>query len=240
MLHRTESGESDRRLSLLTEALGVVDVVAKGARKAGSRLAGASEPMVLAEFTWAEGRANRFLQHVRPVTSFPGLRQDYDRMVAGVAWCDSIRNYLPYGAPATEAFTLTVTVLAALEQYPDQGPVLVWGFARLLLDDGIAPDWMTALDTGERVSVTPAVFDFLGGGPVEDANQARGQTQWVDVQTLMGLERVGSLERPPQKMDRTLACLELLAAFLEFHTDRNFAALESLIKELRDQARGVE
>lgn len=235
-MHRTDSGESDRRLSLLTEEQGIVDVVAKGARKSGSRLAGASEPMVLAEFTWADGRANRFLQHVRPVTSFPGLRQDYDRIVAGVAWCDTLRTYLPYGAPGGEAFSLSVTVLAALEQFPEPVPVLVWGFARLLMGDGVAPDWLTALDTGERVSVTPVAFDFVAGGPVEDATQARGGVQWVDAQVLIGLSRVGLLETPPVKMAQSLDCLDLLKSVLEFHTDRKVAALGGLISELRARA----
>ena len=61
VLHRTESGENDRRLTLLTLEQGKIDVIARGARKGGSRLAGISEPLVFAKMQLAVGRHRRFV-----------------------------------------------------------------------------------------------------------------------------------------------------------------------------------
>lgn len=232
-MSRADAGENDRRLVLLTDRFGLVDVVAKGARKAGSRLAGASEPMILAQFTWVEGKARRFVQHVKPVTSFPGLRKDYDGMVAGIAWCDSVRTYLPFGAPADEIFTLSVEVLKALEGRSDTVPVLVWGFSRMLLEDGVAPDWMTCMDSNERITKTPVGFDFSVGGPVENPDVVSGQVEWVDAEVLMGLSRITDFAEPPQKMQKGVEALHLLKLVMEYHTDRRMLALSSYISGLR-------
>lgn len=233
MVNRADAGENDRRLILLTDQYGLVDVIAKGARKGGSRLAGASELMVLAQFTWAEGRARGYIQHVRPVTSFPGLRKNYDGMLAGIAWCDSVKNYLPMGAPADELFELSVVVLRWLEQRGDSIPVLVWGFAKMLTEDGVAPDWMSCMVTGERLTKTPVAFDFSVGGPVDDAEAVSGQVEWVDAEALIGLSRIIELEEPPKQMKRALEALSLLRKVMEFHTDRRMLALGSLISDLR-------
>ncbi|MBA4292517.1 DNA repair protein RecO [bacterium] len=232
-MNRSDAGENDRRLILLTESQGLVDVVAKGARKAGSRLAGGSEPMVLAEFTWAEGRARSFVQHVKPVTSFPGLRQNYDRMMGGIAWCDSVRSFLPFGAPADEIFALSVRILRTLEEEREVVPVLAWGFARLLMEDGLAPDWLACAVTGEPLAKTPVAFDFAVGGPVENPELASGQVEWVDFEVLVGLMRIGELEEPPLKFRHGVVSLNLLRMMMEYHTDRKCVALRSLISDLR-------
>jgi DNA repair protein RecO (recombination protein O) len=57
VLRRRDAGESDRALTLLTEERGLVEVVAKGARKVGSRLAGCSEPLAVCELEVAKGKA---------------------------------------------------------------------------------------------------------------------------------------------------------------------------------------
>ena len=59
---------------MLSQEAGVMDVVAKGARKAASRLAGSSEPLSACILHVAEGKKNAFVTQVQPVSSFPGLR----------------------------------------------------------------------------------------------------------------------------------------------------------------------
>ena len=56
VLRRTNLGEADRILTILTEKFGLIRVVAKGVRKTLSHLAGHLEPFCVAEFLIAEGR----------------------------------------------------------------------------------------------------------------------------------------------------------------------------------------
>lgn len=189
--------------------------------------------MVLADFTWAEGRARRFLQHVRPVTSFPGLRVDYERMVAGIAWCDSVQNYLPFGAPSPDIFVISTQVLRWLEAGRGSVPVLVWGFAKMLEEDGVAPDWLTCSVHGVPLTKTPVAFDFSVGGPVEGVDQFGGQVEWVDFEVLVGLSRIGELPEPPEKLRNGVVSLDLLRMVMEYVTDRKLVGLRSLISEGR-------
>ena len=94
VLKRKDSGESDRALTCLTEERGLVDVIAKGARKSGSRLSGSSEPLSVCEMEVAKGKAREFLTQAQPVMTFPKLREDYDRLAAGLAFAEIGRAHV--------------------------------------------------------------------------------------------------------------------------------------------------
>lgn len=230
-MHRSDAGENDRRLILLTDTLGLVDIIAKGARKGGSRLAGASELMVYATYTWEAGRFRSFLKHCAPITSFPGLRSDYDTMMAGLAWCDTIRSVVPLGAPADDIFELSVAVMRNLESSSDIWPILVWGLVHLLDCEGLAPDWLHCMTTGRKLTKTPVPFDFSVSGPVEDADAISGQVAWVDIEILQGLAKLQECDMPPAKFKRAVESANLLRQIMEYQSDRRLLALSSLIKE---------
>jgi len=234
-VHRSDAGENDRRLILLSDTLGLVDIVAKGARKGGSRLAGASELMVYAKFTWEAGRHRSFLKHCSPITSFPGLRTSYERMMAGVAWCDTVRSFVPFGAPAEHIFELSIAVMRGLETCEEVWPVLVWGLSGLLKEEGLAPEWLVCMTTGERLSKTPVPFDLAVGGPVDDADLIGGQVIWVDIAVLQGLTKLSELEAPPMKFKRAVETTYLLKEIMEYHADRRMLALGRLIQEARNE-----
>jgi hypothetical protein len=103
----------------------------------------------------------------------------------------------------------------------------------MLTDDGVAPDWMSCMVTGERLTKTPVAFDFAVGGPVDDAEAVSGQVEWVDAEALIGLSRIIELAEPPERMKRGLDALNLLRKVMEFHTDRRMLALGSLVSDLR-------
>jgi len=233
-VHRSDAGENDRRLILLSDTLGLVDIIAKGARKGGSRLAGASELMVYAQFTWEAGRHRSFLKHCAPITSFPGLRTNYESMMAGIAWCDTIRSFVPFGAPAQEIFELSVQVMRGLEATDDVWPVLVWGLCKLLQEEGLAPEWLICMTTGEKLSKTPVPFDLSVGGPVDDADTIGGQVIWVDIEVLMGLSKLTEIDEPPEKYRRAVETAYLLKEILEYHADKRMLALGRLIQEARN------
>ena len=54
VLHRVVSGEADRILTLYTREQGKISAIAKGARKAGSRLSGATELFTVSRMQLAQ------------------------------------------------------------------------------------------------------------------------------------------------------------------------------------------
>src|SRR5688500_15988706 len=96
VLRRKDSGERDRRLTLLTPELGKVDAIAKGARKGASRLAGSSDPLAMARMTLAKGKVNLFVTQAQPIHSFRGLRTDFERLSLALALVELYGAVLPW------------------------------------------------------------------------------------------------------------------------------------------------
>ena len=84
VVHRTNYGEADRILNVITPDHGVVSVIAKGARREKSKLAGNIELFTLSDITIHEGRGDMgTLTGARVDTYFMHILEDYDRLKLG-------------------------------------------------------------------------------------------------------------------------------------------------------------
>ena len=75
-------GESDRLLTVLTREYGLVQVLAMGARKHNSSLAGRSGLFVVNQLLIAKGKSLDKLTQAETLESYPGLAQDLRRLTA--------------------------------------------------------------------------------------------------------------------------------------------------------------
>ncbi len=236
VLRRSDTGEADRRLVLLTREFGKIDVVAKGARKARSRFTGASEPLSRALFTWAEGKVRRFVTQVQPLTSFPGIRSDYDKALAAMALVELVSVGVPYESPHEEAsdmFELVVQSLEALELSLDWIPVLVWAEVRLLESEGVHPEWTSCAVTGAAMSVNPSWVSPTAGGLVDAMVADRFSDRFlVSSEALIGLRKTSLLERPPSSLKRADECLRTVFAFWRHTLEHRLPANEAVVQGL--------
>lgn len=233
MLQRTESGESDRRLTLLTLELGKIDVIARGARKGGSRLAGISEPLVYARMQLAIGRHRRFVTQAQPLTSYPKLRSDYDLLTCGLAMAELAGAHVPYEAPVPEVFDALSKGLSALCDAHSPVIPLVWFSARLMATEGLMPDWTVCAVTGSPVLQTPVWVSPSAGGAVEEAS-ADGLTDRmrVSAEALIGIDRTARLSEPPPKLKRSHECVSVLHRFWQGTLDALLPAGETVVRAL--------
>jgi DNA repair protein RecO (recombination protein O) len=236
VLRRSESGETDRRLTLLTRAFGKIDVVAKGARKPGSRLAGSSEPLVRATFTWAEGRMRRFVTQVQPLTSYPRIRSDYDRTMAALALAELTAVGVPYESPQFDThdlFDLLVESLSAIESADDWKPALVWAESRLMDAEGVHPEWTTCAVSGRDLAENPAWVSATAGGYVAAAESTSfGDRFAASAEALIALKRVVALDAPPSKLKGADECLRIMFAFWRHALENRLPANEALVQGL--------
>ncbi len=210
-----------------------MDVVAKGARKGGSRLAGSSEPLIHAIFHYAQGRAQRYITQVQPISSFPGLRKSYEALVSALAFCELIRLSIPYESPAPEAYHDLVVLLQALQREEEPGPALAWAAARLMVHDGRSPDWTECQDTGERVSERPAWVSPSAGGHVSrESARSYGDAFSVQPETLMALNKLTPLEEPPPRLNGWEECLVVLQRFWRHELHDSLKAFTSARESL--------
>jgi DNA repair protein RecO (recombination protein O) len=81
ILRRTNYGEADRILNLLTPERGKVSAIAKGVRKAKSKLAGGLELFATCDVTLLQGKSDMFTVSSARLDKFYGnILKDYDRM----------------------------------------------------------------------------------------------------------------------------------------------------------------
>lgn len=84
ILRRTNYGEADRVLNLLTPDCGKLSAIAKGVRKSKSKLAGGLELFATSNVTIVEGRGEMGLAtSARLIRFYKNILNDYDRMQLG-------------------------------------------------------------------------------------------------------------------------------------------------------------
>jgi DNA repair protein RecO (recombination protein O) len=84
LLRRTNYGEADRILQLLTPDRGKISAIAKGVRRGKSKLAGGLELFSVSDVTVHEGKGDMgLITSARIDTFYANLLQDYDRLQLG-------------------------------------------------------------------------------------------------------------------------------------------------------------
>lgn len=211
VLRRRDSGESDRRLTILTAETGKLDVIAKGARKSGSRLAGVSDPLCVSTLDIADGKVNRFITQAQPLRSFPGLRSDYERLGFALALTELYAAILPYEQPVPEAHALLFASLSHLETHPKPIVALVWCEVQLLLTSGFMPQLERCVVTDQPIQEAEPFLSPTAGGYVSyEAALRFGDRYLSRAEVLYGLTKIAELAKPPANLryaEQTLADL---------------------------------
>lgn len=164
VLRTYRSGESDRVAVLWTRTHGKVRVLAKGIRKATSRLGSALEPLSHVHIDLVKGRGDLYIaRHVRHVERLGVLRSSYHRINAGYAVVEVV-DAIPSDDVADEGiFDLVVRVLSTLDQ-TEFDPALVPAsfFFKLLALDGSEPVVDCCVNCGREEPLV--AFDAQVGG----------------------------------------------------------------------------
>ncbi|MES1147370.1 MAG: DNA repair protein RecO [bacterium] len=239
VLRRSDSGESDRRLLVLTEDFGKVELLAKGARKAKSRLAGSSEPLSLTRFQWASGRHRSFVTSVEPQTSFPGLRADYERLSMGLAVLELVESSLPLESPAPGCLELVITALHAMEKHPRPEAVFAWALSRLLDEEGQHPDWTACVVSGVGLDGDPAFVSASAGGYVSAVESGPYPDRTlVSATALIVLKKLGEIDTPPPALKEVTEVVRVLVRFWSGILEKRLPGCRSVVEML--EARGMQ
>ncbi|HAY13929.1 MAG TPA: DNA repair protein RecO [Fimbriimonadaceae bacterium] len=225
VIRRSDSQESDRSLVILTRDFGKTYLVARGARKSGSRLAGASEPLTQARYTWAKGKVRQFVTQCQPLTSFRRLREDYERLSVGLAIAEIIDQTVPADSPCEDIYDLLVRALEALGESNNPAVVLAWIHVGLLVWEGEWPDWTACAVSGERIESDPADVSATAGGALQHQFAGHYKDAFaVPWAALVGMKRLAECEMPPPQMKEAQAAARCLAVLAQSRLDRPLPA----------------
>jgi DNA repair protein RecO (recombination protein O) len=147
VLSRTDYGEADRIITVLTPEQGKLRLMARGVRKPKSKLAGGIELFSISDLTFVRGRGDiGTLISSRLARHYGRIVQDIDRVQLGYELIKRL-NRATEDEPEPEYFTLLARALEALDD-PEIDRTLTgsWFSAQLLRLAGHTPNLKTAAD----------------------------------------------------------------------------------------------
>ena len=162
ILTRTDYGEADRILTLLTPDQGKLRLLAKGVRRVKSKLAGGIELFSVSTITFVKGRGEiGTLVSTRLVKHYGRIVQDLDRTMLGYELLKQL-NKLTEDQPGPEYFDLLARMFEGLDDPAVPLPLIrLWFTARLLSLSGHTPNLQT---TAEGDKLEPGkTYDFDAG-----------------------------------------------------------------------------
>lgn len=152
VLSRTNFGEADRILTILTPDHGRIRAIAKGVRKIKSKLAGGIELFSISQITFIQGKSDIFtLVSTRLDKHFGLISANIERTMFGYEVLKRINKTVEDNA-GSEYFTLLSHVLNALDDQSLPLPVIeLWLSAQLLKQAGHSPN-LTTDTSNQRLS----------------------------------------------------------------------------------------
>ncbi len=161
ILRRTNYGEADRILNVLTPEHGKLSAIAKGVRKAKSKLAGGLELFATSDITLLRGKSDMYtVSSARLVKFYGDILKDYDRMQLGYEFVKLI-NRATETVAEPEFYDLLRDGLAYLNQLSNDVRVVeLWFRLKLAAALGVGLNLATT-SSGERLVEGQSYnFDF--------------------------------------------------------------------------------
>jgi len=159
VLRRTNYGEADRILTILTPNMGKLRVIAKGVRRVNAKLAGGTELFSVSSITFLEGKADLgILISARLDKHYGQIAKDIDRTMLGYDLIKEIDRITEDQAEGTW-FELLNQALSSLDN-PEIGLSIIrfWFQAHTLLISGYSPNLQT--DSEDRALDSDAHYSF--------------------------------------------------------------------------------
>lgn len=167
ILSRTDYGEADRILTLLTPEFGKLTLLAKGVRRIKSKLAGGIELFSVSEITFIKGRGDMgTLVSTRLITHYEHIVTDLSRTLLGYELIKQLHKATE-DEPEPAYFLLLQQAFEALDNLTVPIPLIkFWFAAQLLTLNGHMPNLHTddkggKLQPDKRYEFSPDVMAFF-------------------------------------------------------------------------------
>ncbi|MDA8063154.1 MAG: DNA repair protein RecO [Actinomycetota bacterium] len=224
VLRTHKLGESDRIVVLLTAGRGKVRAVAKGVRRASSRLGGRLEPGGHLALLLHEGRELHVVTQAEAIEPFGELRADLVRLRDALALLEAVDQVAREGEADPRLYAMLLRALRTLVAHP--APLLVAGFYwKLLALEGVAPGVTECARCGASAAEVDLVaFDPSEGASCRGCAPGGGGRRAVTpealgvVAAILGGDLAGALSTPPGPLATEVT--DLATRALEGHLER--------------------
>ncbi len=164
VVKRIDLGEKDRILTLFSREHGKLSAVAKGCRRPGSKLSGASEPFTYCRMFLSTGRDLDVLTQAEIKESFPNAKSGMASIAHAIYLLELVSAFVDQRQPNPDVFDTLLSAMYVLESGTDPEVTARYLEIQLLSILGYDPHVDVCLRCGrvpgrEQVSFSPA----LGG-----------------------------------------------------------------------------
>ena len=187
VLRAVDLGEADRILVLFTRHFGKVHVIAKGIRRATSRMAGHAEPLTHATYQLARGRELDVLTGAEAKAIYPALREDLGSIAAGWYCAELIDRFTVEHLPAAPLFDLLETALRHLDAGFAAPLVMRWFDLHLLDRSGYRPELAHCVSCRSALQERENAWNAASGGALCDGCARGAQGFSLSVRALKSL-----------------------------------------------------
>ena len=226
VLRTYKFAEADRIVVLMTEQHGKVRTVAKGVRKATSKLGGRLEPMSHVAVLLRQGRNLDQISQAEAVETFDPIRTDLDRLTAAVALLEAVDLVSEERQPNDRLYRMLVGALRTLSA--GRAALLVPSFhLKLLAADGVGPhldSCVSCESAGPLVAYDPESGGALcrvcrRGLPMSEAAIALAGR-------VLGGDLLGALSEPASPITHEVQVMAMRA--FEHHVERRLRAAHAM------------
>lgn len=116
IVRSVDSGEADKFVSIITENHGLLDFVARGARRLTSKKAPHLDLFNLVRFQSGRGEHPHFLDQIESVEYYPGIKKDFAKVGLCLTIVEILTNTLPVQVEDREIFLSLKSFLNAVEK----------------------------------------------------------------------------------------------------------------------------
>lgn len=164
VLKRTDMGEADRLLTVLTAERGKLRILAKGARKPSARKTGHVELFNHASLLIATARELDLVSQADTLDAFMRVRDDLDRLSYAYYFAELVDRFTEEGEENRPLFDLTLRALHWLETAPRLSRTARYFELALLSRLGYRPQLFTCVNCSEPLLPEENFFSPEGGG----------------------------------------------------------------------------
>ncbi|MCQ2527574.1 MAG: DNA repair protein RecO [Saccharofermentans sp.] len=159
ILESREYKEKDRIVTILTRNHGILDFVAKGTAKPGSKMSAVSLPYLLCDFVLTDSHGFYYLKEVSIIASNAGIMNSLEAMAVGAHCASCLKSSVLQSDNAANAYELSVYTFYALSEMPSKAAFIYAAFNwRLVSDLGLGASYRSCNGCGVDVTGSNGVY----------------------------------------------------------------------------------
>lgn len=224
IIKRSNFGEADRILTILTNRLGKIKAMAKGVRKIKSKMAGSLEPYMLVDLQLHEGKTFFIVTGASIIEEYKNIHSRIKKTAQAYFVGELIDKFLEEHQKADVIFEISQQVFSAIEN--DEKDLVISAYQLKIVEAaGFKPELYECIHCKEKLSAGENFWDHIEGGVIcrtcqqkfhhgaEISDEAIKALRFIEQNTFQSIGKLKLDQKTELELDKIL--LEYIKNILE-------------------------